>query len=77
LYNRFGDVTPVELEEAEKSMSEPFNPNEPFGLFVSNIEEAIDIAEIAGCPFTQQQIINKALTNKVKAQALPDIAIRE
>ena len=48
-------------------MSEPFNPNKPFGLFISNIEEAIDIAKAAGCPFTQQQIINKALTNIVKA----------
>jgi len=67
LYDRFGDVTPLELEEAEKAMIEPFNPNEPFGSFVSNIEEAIDIAEAAGCPFIQQQIINKALTNIVKA----------
>ena len=58
-------------------MIEPFNPNEPFGSFISNIKEAIDIAEVAGCLFTQQQIINKALTNVVKAQALPDIAIRD
>ena len=77
LFDRFGDVTPLELEEAEKSMNEPFNPNEPFGLFVSNIEEAVDIAEAAGCPFAPQQIINKALTNVAKAQALPDIAIRD
>ena len=77
LFDRFGDVTPLELEEAEKSMNEPFNPNEPFGLFVSNIEEAVDIAEAAGCPYTPQQIISKALTNVVKAQALPDIAIRD
>ena len=77
LFDRFGDVTPLDLEEAEKSMNEPFNPNEPFGLFISNIEDAVDIAEAANCPFTQQQIINKALTNIVKAQTLPDIAIRE
>ena len=77
LYDRFGDVTPTELEEAEKTLNEPFNPNEPFGLFICTIEDAVDIAEAAGCPFTPQQAMNKALTNIMKAQALPDVAIRE
>ena len=77
LYDRFGDVTPTELEEAEKTLNEPFNPNEPFGLFICTIEDAVDIAEAAGCPFTPQQVMNKALTNIMKAQALSDVAIRE
>ena len=66
LYDRFGDVTPTELEEAEKALNEPFNPNEPFGLFVCTIEDAIDIAEAARCPFTPNQIVNKALNNVIK-----------
>ena len=77
LYDRFGEVTPSELEEAEKELSQPFEPFEPFGVFISKIEDAIDIAEAANCPFTTQQIINKALTSIIKAQALPDAAIRE
>ena len=75
LYDRFGEVTPSELEEAEKELSQPFEPFEPFGVFISKIEDAIDIAEAANCPFTTQQIINKALTSIIKAQALPNAAI--
>ena len=65
----------LDLEEAEKAMNEPFNPGEPFSLFISTIEDAIDIAKAAKCPFTQQEIINKALNNIIKAQALSDVAI--
>ena len=37
LHNRCGDVTPTELEEAEKTLNEPFNPNEPLVcLFASS-----------------------------------------
>ena len=77
LYDRFGDVTPNELEDAEKVLNEAFNPNEPFGIFAYTIEDAVDVAEAAGCPFTTEQIINKALNSILKAQALPDIAIRD
>ena len=70
-------MTPTELEEAEKALNEPFNPNEPFRLFVCTIEDAIDIVEAAGCPFAPNQIVDKALNNVLKAQALPDIAVRE
>ena len=55
----FGDVTLLDLKEAEKAITKLFNPSEPFCLFVSNIEDAIDIAEA--------EIINKALTNIIKA----------
>ena len=75
LFDRFGDITPNKLEEAEKALSEPFNPNEPFSLFTCTIEDAVDIAEAAECPFTPEQIMNKALNNILKAQALPDITI--
>ena len=66
LCDRFGEVTPLELEEAEKSMNKPFILNEPFSLFVSNIEEVVDIAEVIGFLFKQEQIINKVLTNIAK-----------
>jgi len=77
LYDRFGEVTPAELEEAEQKLSQPFEPFEPFGVFICRIEDAVDIAEAAHCPFTTQQILNKTLTSIIKAQALPEVAIRE
>ena len=77
LFDRYGEVTPIKLEEAEKALNKSFDPSEPFGLFICTIEDAVDVAEAAKYPFTPQQIINKALTNIIKAQALPDITIYE
>ena len=77
LYDRFREVTPTELEEAEKSLNDPFDLHEPFGLFICKIEDTVDIAEAANCLFTPQQIIIKALNIILKTQTLPDIAIRE
>ena len=77
LYDRFGEVTSTELEEAESDLSKPFEPHEPFSVMICRIEDAIDIAEAAKCPFATQQIIHKALTSIIKAQALPETAMRE
>ena len=77
LYERYGEVTPDELETAEEALNNPFDPHEPFGAYICKIEEAIDVAEAAHCPFTPQQIINKALKNIIKTQSLPEVAIRE
>ena len=41
------------------------------------IEEAIDIAEAVHYLFTPQQIVNKALKNFIKIQALSEVVIRE
>ena len=76
LYDRYGEVTPDELEAAETTLNDPFDPHEPFGSYVCKLEEAIDIAEAAKCPFTSQQILNKTLKSIIKAQALPDAAIQ-
>lgn len=77
LYDRFGEVAPSELEQAEQDLNQPFAPSEPFGAFICKIEDAVDLAEAANCPFTTQQIINKALTSIIKSQSLPEAAIRE
>ena len=75
LHNHYGDVTLIELEKAEKRLNEPFNPNESFGLFICTIKDVVDITEAAEYLFTPQQIMNKTLTNIMKAQALLDVAI--
>ena len=45
LYERFGEASPLELEEAEKIFSRPFEETEPFGTFTKAVEETSDIAE--------------------------------
>ena len=77
LYDRFGKVSALELEEAEKSFTEPFDAAAPFGSFVKKIEETIDLAEVAICPYAPEQIVTKAFNCILKAQSLPDAETRE
>ena len=77
LYDRFGKLSTLELEEAEKTFNEPYNPSTPFGSFTRKIEEAMDLAAAAGCPYTLQQIVAKAFNCIIKVQFLPDTATRE
>ena len=77
LYDRFGKISSLELEEGEKTFSEPFDATAPFGSFVKKIEETMDLAEAGGCPYTQEQLVSKSFNCILKAQTLPNTAIRE
>ena len=54
------EVSPLEIEGAEKSMQQDFDVNSPFGTFVKCIEDTMGIAEASGCPCTPDKIVNKA-----------------
>ena len=77
LYERFGEASPLELEEAEKIFSRPFEETEPFGTFTKAVEETSDIAESEKCPHTPAQIVAKSFNCVLKAQNLPDATRRE
>ena len=51
--------------------------SKPFGTFIKNVEEAMDLAEAAGCPYAPQQIVPKIFNCILKSQSLPDAATRE
>ena len=48
-----------------------------FGTFFKKIKETIDLAEVAGCSYTPEQIVAKAFNYILKSQSLPDTAIRD
>lgn len=77
LYENHGDVTPLQLEEAEKAVSEAFDINEPFGSCARRIEDAMDVATAAKCPHAPQQIATKSHDLIVKAQVLPETSLRD
>ena len=77
LYDRFGKVSTLELEEAEKTFTEPFNATAPFGTFTKKLKETMDLAEAAGCPYTPEQLVTKAFNCILKAQTLPETSTRE
>ena len=51
--------------------------SDPFGTFIKNVEEAMDLAEAAGCHCTPQQIASKSFNCILKSQSLLDTATRE
>ena len=51
--------------------------SDPFGTFIKNVEEAMDLAEAAECPYTQQHRVSKSFNCILKSKSLPDAATRE
>ena len=70
-------MSALEYEEAEKVFTEPFDATAPFGTFTKKIEETMDIAEAAGCPYTPEQLVLKAFNCILKAQTLPEASTRK
>ena len=56
LHESFGKVSPLELENAENTFTTTLDVSEPFSTFIKNFEEAMDLAEAAGCPYTLTHI---------------------
>ena len=69
LYDKYGDLDKADIEDLDKQLAEPCNPNEPFGTFVKRIEDIIEIAEAAGCGCAPEQITSKEFNLISKSQA--------
>ena len=54
LYNKYGNLDETDVEDLEKQLTEPFDPNEPFGTFVKRVENIMEVSEAAGCPYTPE-----------------------
>ena len=72
LYEKYGDLDEADVERLETILTEPYDPNEPFGSFVSRIETVMETAEAAGCLYTTSQIVNKAFNVINKSNAYPE-----
>ena len=60
LYETYADISADDLETNDVKMKEPWDPNQPFEQLVKQIQDAIDMADHAGVPYTPQQIVNVA-----------------
>ena len=47
LYDWFGKLWKLELEEVEKIFNEPYNSTTSFSTFIRKVEEAIDLVAAA------------------------------
>jgi len=72
LYDRYGELDEVDIEALDEKLATPFDPTEPFGDFIKNVEDIMEVAEAAGCPYTTSQILSKCfnLINKSGALSL-------
>ena len=60
LFNNYGIITALDLQENYKHFTKPWDPSTPFSMLVDQIKEAMDMAEIRQQPYTVQQVLNMA-----------------
>ena len=72
LHDKYGDLDEADVERLDKELTEPFDPNEPFGTFISRIELIMETAEAANCPCTPSQIVSKAFNAINQSNAYPE-----
>jgi hypothetical protein len=60
------------MEKLDIKLAESFNPNEPFGTFVKQIKDIMEVAKAADCAYTPAQITAKAFNLLNKSQAFPE-----
>ena len=52
LYGNYGDLDKADFEQVELEMSSPFDLNDPFRIFISKIEDCVNLAKAAGALYT-------------------------
>ena len=56
----YGTLHPHQIETIDNNMKKPWSPNDPFEVIIDQIEEGIDLMEVANQPYTAQQILTNA-----------------
>lgn len=59
LYANYGDLDEANLEQVEFKIALPFDPNEPFGVFVNMIKDCVGLAEAAEAHYTTEKTVQK------------------
>ena len=62
LFDNYGNITPLELEDNDTKMRATWDPNSPFDCLVKQIEDGQDYADDGGQPFTAEQLLRIAYT---------------
>ena len=58
LFTNYGNVpTRAVKEEEQEVLTTPFIPSDPNGIIYSPIEQLRTLAEIAGIPYTESQVV--------------------
>ena len=60
LYNTYGSVTSMDLEQNDICMKQPYDPTQPIEVLFNQIETAQEFAEAANTPYPNASIISTA-----------------
>ncbi len=62
LFEKYGTLTNVELNQNDKEMKKEWNPTDPFETIIMQIDDCIAFAEGAERPYSDEQIMDTAYT---------------
>ena len=62
LFDNYGNITPLELEDNDTKMRATWDPNSPFDCLVKQIEDGQDYADDGSKPYTAEQLLRIAYT---------------
>ena len=67
LFNNYGNITPLELEDNDTKMRATWDPNSPFDCLIKQVEDGQDYAKDGGQLYTAEQLLRIAYTLVFKA----------
>ena len=62
LFDNFGHITPLELEDNDTKMRTTSDPNSPFDCLIQQVQDGQDYADDGGQPYTAEQLLCIAYT---------------
>ena len=62
LFENYGNITQLELEDNDTKMRSLWDPNSPFDCLVQQLEDGQDYADDGGQPYTTDQLLRIAYT---------------
>ena len=62
LFNNYGNITPLELEDNDAKMHATWDPNSPFDCLIKQVKDSQDYADDGGQPYTTKQLLCIAYT---------------
>ena len=62
LFDNYGNITPLELEDNDTKMRATWDPNSPFDCLIKQVEDSQDYANDGSQPYTAEQLLHIAYT---------------
>ena len=62
IFENYGNITPLDLEDNDTKMRSKWDPNSPFDCLINQIEDGQDYAEDGGQPYTTELLLCIAYT---------------